>query len=50
MVKLRMDRRLQGRIDPSDVLQDAYLDIARRTGVFGQPVDAGLSLAALDYW
>jgi len=30
MVKLRLDRRLQGRIDASDVLQDAYLDIARR--------------------
>jgi RNA polymerase sigma-70 factor (ECF subfamily) len=30
MVKLRMDRRLQGRLDPSDVLQEAYLDIARR--------------------
>ena len=30
MVRLRMDRRLQGRIDPSDVLQDAYLDYARR--------------------
>ncbi len=30
MVKLRLDHRLQGRIDPSDVLQDAYIDIARR--------------------
>jgi RNA polymerase sigma-70 factor (ECF subfamily) len=30
MVKLRMDRRLQGRLDPSDVLQEPYLDIARR--------------------
>jgi RNA polymerase sigma-70 factor (ECF subfamily) len=30
MVKLRMDHRLQGRLDPSDVLQEAYLDIARR--------------------
>lgn len=30
MVKLRLDRRLQGRIDPSDVLQEAYLDFARR--------------------
>ena len=25
MVALRMDRRLQGRIDPSDVLQDAFM-------------------------
>ena len=30
MVRLRLDRRLQGRVDPSDVLQDAYLDLARR--------------------
>ncbi len=30
MVKLRMDRRLQGRIDPSDVLQEASLEIVRR--------------------
>lgn len=29
MVQLRMDRRLQGRIDPSDVLQDAFLDAVR---------------------
>jgi RNA polymerase sigma-70 factor (ECF subfamily) len=26
MVALRMDRRLQGRVDPSDVIQEAYLD------------------------
>src|SRR5262245_23559232 len=26
MVELRLDRRLQGRIDASDVLQDAYLE------------------------
>src|SRR5262249_60973675 len=30
MVRLRPDRRLQGRVDPSDVLQEAYLDIATR--------------------
>ena len=30
MVRLRLDRRLQGRVDPSDVLQDAYLDLADR--------------------
>jgi RNA polymerase sigma-70 factor (ECF subfamily) len=30
MVKLRLDRRLLGRVDPSDVLQEAYLDICRR--------------------
>ena len=30
MVRLRLDRRIAGRIDASDVLQDAYLDVARR--------------------
>jgi RNA polymerase sigma-70 factor (ECF subfamily) len=30
MVRLRLDRRLQGRLDPSDVLQEAYIDFARR--------------------
>jgi RNA polymerase sigma-70 factor (ECF subfamily) len=30
MVRLRLDRRLQGRLDPSDVIQEAYLDCARR--------------------
>jgi RNA polymerase sigma-70 factor (ECF subfamily) len=27
MVRLRMDSRLQGRVDPADVLQDAYLAV-----------------------
>jgi RNA polymerase sigma-70 factor (ECF subfamily) len=30
MVSLRLDHRLAGRLDPSDVLQEAYLDVARR--------------------
>ncbi len=30
MVRLRLDRRLQGRVDASDVLQDAYLDVSRQ--------------------
>lgn len=30
MVALRMDPRLQGRIDPSDVVQESYIDAARR--------------------
>lgn len=29
MVQLRMDRRLQGRLDASDVLQEAYLEFSR---------------------
>ncbi len=30
MVRLRLDRRLQGRVDVSDVVQEAYFDVARR--------------------
>jgi RNA polymerase sigma-70 factor (ECF subfamily) len=30
MVNLRMDHRLQARVDASDVLQEAYLDLAQR--------------------
>jgi RNA polymerase sigma-70 factor, ECF subfamily len=30
MIRLRLDRRLQGRVDPSDVLQDAYIEIAEK--------------------
>jgi len=29
MVRLRLNRRLQGRVDPSDVLQDAFLEVSR---------------------
>ncbi len=34
MVQLRLDRRLQGRIDPSDVIQEAFLDASRRLTEF----------------
>ena len=34
MVRLRLDRRLQGRIDPSDVLQEAYLDVVHQLPSF----------------
>jgi RNA polymerase sigma-70 factor (ECF subfamily) len=34
MVKLRLDRRLLGRIDASDVLQEAYLDAAKRAAEY----------------
>jgi RNA polymerase sigma-70 factor (ECF subfamily) len=30
MVHLRLSRRLQGRVDDSDVIQEAYLDVARK--------------------
>lgn len=34
VVRLRMDRRLQGRVDPSDVLQEAYIDLAEKLPEF----------------
>ena len=30
MVRLRLSRRVQGRVDDSDVLQETFLDVARR--------------------
>ena len=36
MVALRMDRRLQGRIDASDILQEALVDAAKRIGDFNK--------------
>jgi RNA polymerase sigma-70 factor (ECF subfamily) len=34
MVHLRLDRRLQGRLDPEDVLQETFLVLARRFGEY----------------
>lgn len=34
MVRLRLDRRLQGRVDPADVVQDAYLTVCRKFPAF----------------
>lgn len=34
MVRLRLDRRLQGRLDASDVLQEAFLDVQRKVPDF----------------
>jgi RNA polymerase sigma-70 factor (ECF subfamily) len=34
MVALRMDRRLQARVDPSDVIQEAYLDATAGLGQY----------------
>jgi RNA polymerase sigma-70 factor (ECF subfamily) len=36
MVRLRMDRRLQGRIDASDVLQETCIEAVRRVGDFAR--------------
>src|SRR5262245_23908616 len=32
MVEIRLDQRLRARVDPSDVIQDAYLDVMTRLG------------------
>ena len=38
LVKLRMDRRMQGRVDAEDVLQEAFVDFASRVEEFvGDP-------------
>jgi RNA polymerase sigma-70 factor (ECF subfamily) len=34
MIRLRMDRRLQGRVDSEDILQEAYLDASQRLADF----------------
>jgi RNA polymerase sigma-70 factor (ECF subfamily) len=39
MVRLRLDRRLQGRLDPSDVLQEAFLDVRKKAREFAAKPD-----------
>jgi len=34
MVRLRLDRRLQGRVDPTEVVQEAYASISQRVGEY----------------
>jgi RNA polymerase sigma-70 factor (ECF subfamily) len=36
MIALRLDQRLQGRIDPSDVIQEAYLEAWSRLGAYAR--------------
>ena len=36
MIRLRLDRRLAGRVDSSDVLQEAYLDVRRRISEYAR--------------
>lgn len=36
IISFRMDQNLKGRIDPSDVLQEAYIDLAKRLPEFGK--------------
>jgi RNA polymerase sigma-70 factor (ECF subfamily) len=36
MIRLRLDRRLSGRVDSSDILQEAYLDVRRRLSEYAR--------------
>ncbi len=47
MVRLRMDRRLQGRLDPSDVLQEAFLDATQRFAEFAANPNLPMHLGLL---
>jgi RNA polymerase sigma-70 factor (ECF subfamily) len=44
MVALRLDRRLQGRIDPADVIQEVFLEATRRRDEFARDPSVGLLL------
>jgi RNA polymerase sigma-70 factor (ECF subfamily) len=51
MVRLRLDRRLQGRLDASDVLQEAFLDARTKAGDFaakGMPAYLWLRLVVTE--
>jgi RNA polymerase sigma-70 factor (ECF subfamily) len=39
MVRLRLDRRLHGRVDPSDVLQEAFIDAAQQLPAYAKKRD-----------
>jgi RNA polymerase sigma-70 factor (ECF subfamily) len=47
MVALRLDPRLHGRIDASDVIQEAYLEASTRLPDYARAQHAVLPLAAL---
>lgn len=42
LVRFRLDRRLQGRVDPADVLQEAFIDVTRRQAELPQQADGPL--------
>src|SRR5262245_54979183 len=44
MVALRLDRRLQGRMHPSDVIQEVFLEASRRRHEFARDPSVGLHL------
>jgi RNA polymerase sigma-70 factor (ECF subfamily) len=47
MIRLRLDRRLSGRVDASDVLQEAFLEIHKR---FGEYLEEKKDRLALYLW
>ena len=49
MVAWRLDRRLRGRVDPSDVLQEVYIDAAQRAPDYlNKPDNTGTKKRAKD--
>ncbi len=42
LVSFRLDRRLQGRVDPADVVQEAFIDVTRRRDELPQQADMAL--------
>lgn len=42
MVRIRLDHRLHGRLDPSDVVQEAFLDVCRRFAEYAASPDVSL--------
>jgi RNA polymerase sigma-70 factor (ECF subfamily) len=40
MIRLRLDRRLSGRVDSSDVLQEAFLDVRKRLAEYARDPSA----------
>jgi RNA polymerase sigma-70 factor (ECF subfamily) len=40
MIRLRLDRRLSGRVDSSDVLQEAYLEVHKRIAKYARDPEA----------
>jgi DNA-directed RNA polymerase specialized sigma24 family protein len=48
MVEMRLDHRLNARVDPSDVIQEAYLDAAARRRLRARSKVSCVSVAAVD--
>jgi RNA polymerase sigma-70 factor (ECF subfamily) len=42
LVNFRLDRRLRGRVDPADVIQEAFVEVTRRRSELPQQADVAL--------